>query len=335
MKDLKIIFLGTPNFAIPSLEGLLKADIKPLMIITQPDRPSGRGQKIIKSAVKELAEKHNLLIRQPIKIARDLSLIEEIKALKPDLMVTVAFGQILSQEIIDIAKWGIWNVHASLLPRWRGAAPIQWSILNGDLQTGITIMQTEKGLDTGPILNSRSLDITETDTAETLNKKLSVLGAELLLTTIINNYDSPIKAQAQINDENLVKYASKITKEMSVISWAEINIIELNRKFRALNPWPGIHFDIFDEMNNLIEERIKIQKVDYHLLDNIIDIKQSSLGEIIIREKKVFIQLKDGFLELKEILPSGKKNMLAIDWINDLKNKVKDSKLYILKRITS
>jgi len=334
MKDLKIIFLGTPNFAIPSLEALLRADIKPIMVITQPDRPSGRGQKTIKSAVKEFAEKHNLLIKQPIKIAHDLSLIEEIKALKPDLMVTAAFGQILSQEIIDIAKWGIWNVHASLLPRWRGAAPIQWSILSGDIETGITIMQTEKGLDTGSILNNRSLEIIDTDTAETLTEKLSILGAELLLTTIINNYHSPIKPLPQINDENSVKYASKITKELSVISWAEVNVIELSRKFRALNPWPGINFDVFDEVNNLIEEKIKIQKIDYQLAENIIEIKQCSLGEIIIKDKRVFIQLKDGFVELKEVLPAGKKNMLATDWINGLKNKIKDSKLYVLKRIT-
>ncbi len=331
LENLKIIFLGTPNFALLSLQGLIEADLKPIMIITQPDKPAGRGQKLIKPIVKEFAEKHNLPIRQPIKIAHDLNLIEEIKALKPDLMITAAFGQILSQEIINIPKWGIWNVHASLLPRWRGAAPIQWSILSGDTQTGITIMQTEKGLDTGSVLATRAIDIIDTETAQTLTEKLSVVGTELLIETIINNKQNLIRPQAQPTDENLIKYAFKITKEMSLIEWPKINVIELERKIRALNPWPSVNFDIFDQNNNLIERQIKIHKADSHLVAPG-EIKPAELGEIIFKDKKVYIQLIDGLLELKEVLPTGKKNMLIADWVNGLKNKIKDSKLFVFQR---
>ena len=181
---MRIIFLGTPDFAIPSLEALFNNNFEIPLIITQPDKPAGRGHKIIACPVKQFALKNNIAVCQPEKLKNDFELIEKLKSLQPDLMITAAFGQIISEEIIKIPKLGIWNVHASLLPRWRGAAPINWAILAGDDQTGITIMQTEKGLDTGPILSQASLEILKTDTAKSLTSKLSKLGAELLLKTI-------------------------------------------------------------------------------------------------------------------------------------------------------
>ena len=300
---MRIIFLGTPDFAIPSLEALFNNNFEIPLIITQPDKPAGRGHKIIACPVKQFALKNNIAVCQPEKLKNDFELIEKLKSLQPDLMITAAFGQIISEEIIKIPKLGIWNVHASLLPRWRGAAPINWAILAGDDQTGITIMQTEKGLDTGPILSQASLEILKTDTAKSLTSKLSKLGAELLLKTIHK------RPQAVAQDNLLATQASKLTKELGCINWQNMTAEEIYRKVKALNPWPSVVF------KNTNQETIKILEAD--LIDSE---KEFDKAHLLESNSKFLIACKKGILEIKMVQPPNKAKMKAVDWLRGLKN---------------
>lgn len=317
--DIKIVFLGTPEFAVLPLKKLFEKDFCIPLVITQPDRPSGRGHKTIECPTKKLAlkfaEKKNLIIEQPEKISKDSKLIELLKEIKPDLMITAAFGQILSQEIIDIPKWGIWNIHASLLPRWRGAAPIQWALLEGDKETGITIMMTEKGLDTGPILTMRSIPILPEDNAETLLVKLSELGADLLLETIELKKQDKLTPQKQ--DDSLATYASKITKEMGQIKLSEIqNPKELIRKEKALSPWPGL----------TVHEKTTGQTLKIFSIGAETEVEensqyQESKGVISFDNQsgKIILKIQSGLISIGAVQPPNKNKMRAADWLRGLK----------------
>lgn len=252
MKKLNIIFAGTPFFAVPSLEGLIRSKHNICAVFTQPDRPSGRGKKITFSAIKQIAIKHDIPIYQPISL-KDESIANIFKEHKVDLFIVVAYGLIIPKAILDLPSGGCINVHGSILPALRGAAPIQYAIINGDETTGISIMYMEQGLDTGPVLLQDRLSINDDDTTASLSVKLSILGNDLLLKTIesyCNNKLSP-----KIQDNSKATHAPKITKEMAKIDWQK-SAISINRLIRALVPNPVAYFTIGDERIKVFESTI-------------------------------------------------------------------------------
>ncbi len=230
---MRIVFMGTPAFAVPPLEALIAAGHEIAGVFTQPDRPKGRGGQVQMSPIKELALSLNIPVFQPLKIRRDG--LEPLKALAPDLCVTAAFGQILSEEVLAVPKLGTVNVHASLLPRHRGPAPVNWAVLMGDAETGVTTMLTDKGIDTGDMLLRARTPIAETDTAGSLLTRLSAMGAALLTETVarLEKGDCPREKQ----DETLMTYEPKLTKELGAIDFRESTRQSLCR-IRAMNPWP-------------------------------------------------------------------------------------------------
>jgi methionyl-tRNA formyltransferase len=233
-EGLRVIFAGTPEFAVPALKALQASRHEVIAVYTQPDRPAGRGRKLQASAVKQAAVRYSLPIFQP-KSLKVPSVQTSLAALSPELIIVAAYGLILPQAVLDIPRRGCLNVHASLLPRWRGAAPIQRAILAGDLETGITIMQVDAGLDTGSIVLKKACPITALDTAQTLHGRLSVMGAEVLLEAIEGLISGRLRPQPQ--NESLACYAEKIDKLEAEINWTDRAEI-INRKVRAFNPWP-------------------------------------------------------------------------------------------------
>jgi methionyl-tRNA formyltransferase len=235
---LRIIFMGTPELARLSLLALLaRSDFEVIAIVTQPDRPKGRDLKLTASPVKELALKSNVQVLQPER-ARNENFIEELRKLKPDLIVVAAFGQILPQSILDLPRFGCVNVHTSLLPKYRGAAPIQWAILNEETETGVTIMKMDAGMDTGATLIQEKTPIQETDNAQTLHHRLATIGAELLVRTIPDYVAGKIAARPQPAEG--VSYAPKIKKQDGEIDWRQPARAIWNR-VRGLVPWPGAY----------------------------------------------------------------------------------------------
>ncbi len=232
---MRILFLGTAEFACPSLEALLNSSHPLLGVVTQPDRPSGRGRKTIPSPVKSLARKADLPIYQPEKL-RDPSSLEILQSLRPDLMVVVAYGQILSAAVLAVPPKGCVNVHGSLLPQYRGAAPIARAILGGETRTGVTTMFLDPGMDTGPILLAEETEIGEEDTAGTLHDRLSLMGAGLLLRTLEGLERNSLTPRAQ--DSSQATYAPKIEKEEARIDWTA-PARQLFNLLRAFDPWPG------------------------------------------------------------------------------------------------
>lgn len=234
----RLIFMGTAPLAAASLRTLLQSSCGRIeAVVTQPDRPKGRDLKLQPSAVKELATAASLPVLQPEK-ARDPAFLEQLRALQPDLIVVAAYGQLLPQMLLDIPPHGCLNVHASLLPRWRGAAPIQWAILAGDQETGVTIMKIDAGLDTGPMLTTVTTPIHPTDNAQTLHDRLAQLGADLLIQTIPPYLAGQIQPRPQPAEG--ATYARKLTKEDGRLDWRQ-PAHSLWLRVRALNPWPGAH----------------------------------------------------------------------------------------------
>jgi methionyl-tRNA formyltransferase len=230
----RIIFMGTPQFAVPTLETLIREKYEILSVVTQPDRPSGRGRKLAPSPVKAEAQEHNLGILQPERL--DDRFLDAIVPFRPDLFVVVAFGQIIPGKVLGSARWGGINIHASLLPRYRGSAPIQWAIINNERTTGLTTMFMDEGLDTGPILLQQEVDIREGETAGELHDRLAAIAPDLLIRTLQGLAEGTVREIAQ--DDSLATYTSKLTKEQGLIDWswpAE----RLYGLIRGLDPWPG------------------------------------------------------------------------------------------------
>jgi methionyl-tRNA formyltransferase len=236
-----IVFMGTPQFATPTLQGLIdwnspeETHGQVVAVITQPDRPSGRGQLPTPSPVKRLAQKVGLPVLEP-KSLRDPQVLAELRAWQPELIVVAAFGQILPSSVLELPRFGCLNVHASLLPRWRGAAPVAAAILAGDASTGVTIMKMDAGLDTGPVLRQRSLDIAPDDTSESLTSRLAQLGADLLREMLPNWLAGNIEPHAQ--DETLATYAPQLKKEQGQVNWND-PADHIARQVRAFYPWPA------------------------------------------------------------------------------------------------
>lgn len=233
MKNLRAIFAGTPEFALPSLQCLVESDIEVIAVLTQPDRPKGRGRKLTAPPVKLFCEDQEIRVLQTHRITREL--IDELKKLAPDVMVVVAFGLLLPAELLQLPKYGCINVHASLLPKWRGAAPVARAIEAGDDKSGVTIMHMDVGLDTGPMLSQVECAIQPDDTADTLQQKLAVLGAQELLKTL-NALPQKLKESSPQLDSQ-ASYASKLTVAESFIDW-NLSADDIVRKVHAYNPWP-------------------------------------------------------------------------------------------------
>lgn len=229
---MRIVFMGTPDFAVPSLEALLKRGHEIVAVYTQPDKPKGRGHKLLPPPVKELAMQHGIPVYQPVSLRKEEA-IEELRALQPELIVVAAYGKILPVAVLEIPPRGCINVHGSLLPKYRGAAPIQWAVLNGDAVSGVTIQQMGEGIDTGDILAKAETEIGADETSGELFDRLMVIGAELLIETI-DKLDSIVP---EPQDEALATHAAMLSKEMGVVDWTK-TAQEVHNLVRGLNPWP-------------------------------------------------------------------------------------------------
>lgn len=251
---MKIIFAGTPEFAAVALDALLKTEHEIVAVYTQPDRKAGRGQKLTASAVKQLALAHDLPVYQPLHFKSSteegLAAQAELKALNADVMVVAAYGLILPQVVLDTPKYGCLNIHGSLLPRWRGAAPIQRAIATGDAETGVTIMKMAAGLDTGDMMYKTLCPITAEDTSASLHDKLAIQGAEAIVAVLASEQTlQQYLEQREVQDEALTVYAHKLSKAEAKIDWAE-DAVTIDRNIRAFNPWP-VAFIPLDEQSNL------------------------------------------------------------------------------------
>lgn len=298
---IKTIFIGTPDFAIPSLESLIKDDFFNIVgVITQPDKPSGRKQIITPPPVKLIAQKYNIPVFQPKKIA---SFASKILELKPDLIVVAAYSQIIPKSILDIPKYGCVNVHGSLLPKYRGAACIQAPILAGDKESGVTIIQMDKGLDTGPILAQKSIKIQKEWTAGALFSKISTLGAEILIPALKQYLEGKIKPMPQ--DPSQASYVGKISKRDGRIDWSK-PAEHIERLVRAMNPWPGAYAK--KQKNN---KTIKIIKVESETLK----INQYKAGELFLYENKLAVQCGRNALAIKKLQLEGKKILDAKNFL--------------------
>jgi len=294
----RIVFMGSPDFAVPMLEALAASGgvrLRPynvVGVVTQPDRPAGRGRALLSPAVKLAAQALGLPLIQPERL-RAPEALEQLRAWAPDVIVVVAFGQILPAEVLDLPHYGCVNVHASLLPRWRGAAPIQAAILAGDTETGITVMKMDAGVDTGPILSQRAVPILPEDTAGSLFDELSRLGAELLLKTLSNYLAGKLQPQPQ--DDSKAIYAPMRKKEDGLLDFTR-PAEELARQVRAFHPWPGAFFD----WNNT---RLKVLRA------SVSGEKSPGTGCRLIVEGSPSLGTDDGILILEEIQPAGRRSM--------------------------
>lgn len=297
---MRIVFMGTPDFSVPSLERLISDGHEIIAVVTQPDRPQSRGMKMTASPVKECALKYNIPVYQPEKIKKDREFIEKYKEMNPELAVVVAFGQILSKELLDIPQKGNINVHGSLLPKYRGAAPIQWSVINGDEVTGVTTMFMDEGMDTGDMLLKEVVEIGKEETAGELFDRLSVLGAEVLSKTIDKLQDGTLVREKQNHEE--ATHVSMINKELGKLDFNKSSK-EIDSLIRGVNPWPGAYFEINGK-------KIKVHKAK-------ICEQTGKAGDIIASDAKrgLIIATKDASIELIEIQPEGKRRMTAKEYL--------------------
>ena len=292
---MKIVFMGTPEFAAKAL-GKLIEEHEVTAVITQPDKPVGRGNKMKFPPVKELAIEKGIKVFQPNKI-KSTEFIEILKTIEADIFIVAAYGQLLSEEILEMPKYGSVNIHASLLPKYRGAAPIQWAIANGECESGITIMQMDKGLDTGDMLYKKAIPIEDMDTGESLHDKLAVLGGEAVIEALELIEKGNITPVPQNNDESC--YAKMLTKEMGHIDWSK-SAVEIDRLIRAMYPWPCTYSEIEGYGT------IKILKASVSQNHG-----GAAFGEIVHIDKKrgFFVGSGDGTILIERIQQSGKKAM--------------------------
>lgn len=305
---MKIIFMGTPEFAVPALRAVFEAGHQVIGVFTQPDRPSGRGNKITSSPVKKLAESFNLPVFQPVRI-KTREAVDLIKELEPDCIIVVAFGQILSKEILDIPQYGCVNVHASLLPWYRGAAPIHWAILNGESTTGVTTMLMDEGLDTGDMLLAQEYEISLSATTGEVHDALAEIGALVLIRTLEQLEEGTLVPRIQPEKST---YAPLLKREHEKLDWSW-DALKIHNRIRGMNPWPGA-FTTFRE------EQVKIWQSTL-ALDS--ELKGRELfseilpGQIIALTEIGFqVRTGDNVLEIIELQPAGKKKMTAHDFFN-------------------
>jgi methionyl-tRNA formyltransferase len=307
MSGLNIVFAGTPEFGVPCLDALNHSTHHLTAVYTQPDRPAGRGRKVQTSAVKEWALAHNIPVYQPLNFKTPES-IEALAHLKPDVLIVIAYGLILPPAVLEIPRLGCINVHASLLPRWRGASPIQHAILSGDAQSGVTIMQMDAGMDTGGMLCTVECPIGHLDTAGTLHDHLAEISAKPLLATIEALIDKQARPEVQNNE--LATYAGKINKEDARIDWQSF-AVDIDRKIRAFNPWPIAY-------TALGEEVLRIHQAQVIEVDG-----SQTPGTIISIDKHgMCIATGSKALLVKKIQFPGGKVISIADWLNSGKTQL-------------
>ncbi|BEU87357.1 methionyl-tRNA formyltransferase [Selenomonas sp. TAMA-11512] len=315
MSKLRTIFMGTPEFAVPCLQKLLeRTDVQ--LVVTQPDRPKGRGQKMVPPPVKIVAEEAGITVFQPVKV-REAEAVERIRAVAPDLIVVVAFGQILPKDILDIPVYGCINVHASLLPKYRGAAPMQWAILHGETETGVTTMFMDEGLDTGDMLLSEKFSISPDMTAEELHDAMMPLGADVLARTVSAVEAGTLERTPQ--DDAASSYASMLTKELGAIDWTK-PAQELHNLVRGLNSRPGAYAVLADE------DKLKIWHTRLPAATPE-GLAEGGIGDIVGRSKDGFyVKTGAGLLEVVEVQPPNRKKMRAADYLRGLSGSLQFAK---------
>lgn len=299
-KSKKVVFMGTPDFAVPSLKRIIE-EFEVIAVFTQPDRPKGRGKKLAISPIKEVALEHGIKLYQPEKLKNEPDVIQELKDMNPDFIIVVAFGQILTKEVIDIPKYGCINLHASLLPKYRGAAPINWAIIDGESKSGNTTMLIDVGLDTGDMLLKDEVDITENMTAGELHDILTIDGAELLIKTLYDVIDNKIIPQKQNDKESC--YASMLNKKMANIDWNK-SAKDIHNLIRGLNPWPVAYTHYETKTMKIYESKV--------LNEN----SKGTPGKIVsVDTEGIKVEAKDNILLITKIQFPGGKPMEVKEYI--------------------
>lgn len=303
---LRVLFMGTPDFARDSLEAIYNAGHSVLAVVTNPDKPKGRGMKMIAPPVKEFAIEHNLKVYQPEKVKGNEEFIQEIKDMNPDLICVVAYGKILPKEILDIPPYGCINVHGSLLPKYRGAAPIQWAVLNGDKATGVTTMYMDVGMDTGDMILKEEVEIQDNETTGELWDRLSEIGGELLVKTVKQIEEKTAPRTPQGNDYTM---APMLSKEMSKIDWSTKTSNEIKNLVRGLNPIMGAY-------TMYQGKKIKFWKVDI-VDENTVELNKALSGQILVANDKdgLYIKTIDGVIKVLEIQGENAKRMNICDFL--------------------
>lgn len=311
---MNIVFMGTPDFAVPSLEYLIKDGHNILCTITQPDRPKGRGNKVAFSPVKEKALEFNIPVIQPISIKKDFDVIQNLSNLKPDIIIVVAFGQILPAEVLSIPEYGCINVHASLLPDFRGAAPINWAIINGRQETGVTTMFMDAGLDTGDMLMRKSISIGDNETAGELHDRLKIIGAEILNMTLQSLKKGSLTRDRQ--DSSKSSYAPMLNKDSGRINWSNKSQ-SIKNLVRGTSPWPVAY-------SLLAGSKIKIWTVD---VDQILTKSGQHGGVFKIDKQGIHVYTGDGGIIIKEVQPENGKRIDAFSYT--LGHPISDNSVFV------
>lgn len=301
--SVRIVFMGTPDFAVPSLTALIDSDYELVAVVTQPDRPSGRGKRLTPPPVKTVAEAAGVAVLQP-RTLKSPEAFAALAAFKPDLIIVAAFGQILRSNVLDLPTYGCINVHASLLPRWRGAAPITAAILTGDAETGVTIMKMDEGLDTGPMIATRAIPITDRHTGGTLTAALADLGAQLLIDTLPDWVLGKIEPEPQPEAE--ATFAPRLDKQAGALDWTQ-PAAAIERKVRAFDPWPGT-------FTTSSKGPVKILSVA--LAREVAPPPARLPGVVFKQPRQAYVATGDGVLQLVAVQPAGKKAMPGEAWLN-------------------
>lgn len=315
---MKIVFMGTPDFAVGALDTIVEAGHQVTAVVTQPDKPKGRGKEMQMTPVKRCALSHGIPVFQPVKI-KEAEAVERLRGYEADLFVVAAFGQILSEEILAMPRYGCVNIHASLLPKYRGAGPIQWSIINGEKITGVTIMQMEKGLDTGDMLLQRSVEIAPDETADTLHDKLAAVGAGLIVEAISKIESGEIVPEKQRDEDS--SYAKMLTKDMGRIDWS-MEAEKLDCLIRGLISWPGASTLFRGKILKIWEEEPVSELQVVTEKDAAAGREKNGVsgdvlpGTIVRVDKDAFyVQTGKGLLKIKAVQPEGKKRMAVKDFL--------------------
>jgi len=304
---MKIIFAGTPEFSVPTLQALIESQHDVCAVYTQPDRPAGRGRKIQASPVKQCALEQQITVEQPLNF-KEAESLKTLEAFQADLMIVVAYGIILPESVLNMPRFGCINIHASLLPHWRGAAPIQRAILSGDNETGVTLMQMDKGLDTGDMLAKITCPITPYDTSSTLHDTLSTLGSAALIDLLTDIESGNASATPQPTSE--VSYAHKLSKQEALIDWNK-PASEVQRAIQGYNPWPVAHTLINEKPLRIWQAKTSEEQAS------------CNPGQIKTKVNQLLVACNDFYLEITELQPANKRRMAAADYlaahqINDL-----------------
>lgn len=312
---MKVVYMGTPDFAVGALESIIKAGHEVVLVVTQPDKPKGRGKEMQMTPVKKCALEHNIPVFQPVKI-KETEAVEYLRTFEADIYVVAAFGQILSSEILHMPKYGCVNIHASLLPMYRGAAPIQAVIINKEKETGVTIMQMDEGLDTGDMLMKEVIPIEADETGETLHDKLSELGASMIVKALVSIEEGTLTPEPQGDGKTC--YASMLKKELGCIDWKK-SADDIEHLVRGLYPWPGTYTFLNGKMMKICAVALSDKNVN------------GEPGEICeVTKDSLIVNTGEGTLEIKELQPEGKKRMTVHDFL--LGNKLEKGMYFDVRR---